>query len=123
MKTILILLFLVSCAHKVEDPRKFKTSSQEFNPYKQEWLVNGGGKTIDKSRVSIPIVINFNESIKAIGVCVLRVNIADREIWVNPKEWEENRDKRKYIINNLLSACYGLSIFNHGYYHYSLNSY
>ena len=123
MKTILILFFLISCAHKTEDPRKFKSSSQVFNPYKKEWLVNGGGQLIDKNRVSVNIPINFNSSIKEIGVCVLRLHLSEREIWVNPTEWEENPDKRKYIMNKLLSACYGMSMFNHGYYHYSLNSY
>lgn len=127
MKTILLLLPLIillsSCASKKYESRKNTKSNTVFNPYKQEWLANGGAIAVREENLKKEIVINFDSSIKGIGLCILREAVEDREILINKNEWDARPDKRTYITNQLLSACYGLSRHEYGYYHYPLISY
>jgi len=91
----------------------FEDTNTAFNPYYVDWVYNGSGRKYMQTVRENVININFSSTLGGntgyVGVCVLRRELKDREILINPQIWDGNEDKRKYIIGHLLSACYSLN--------------
>lgn len=115
---IFILLLLVSCTHtyKVHKTSGIATS---LVPYVENFKLNHPSGNIAREN---PFPVNFTRSTQSAGVCYLRKDIKDREVLINADTWEANPERRQYIVNYLLSACYGFNFNNAPLYEIHLTS-
>lgn len=129
MKFFLLALLLINigCATNSEpviSNKYFESTNSLFNPYYLDWIYNGSGRRYIQTIKENVININFSSTLGGntgyIGVCELRRELKDREILINPQIWDSNEEKRKYIIGNLLSACYSLNSDSYPYSEYVL---
>lgn len=101
---LLTLALLQSCSSTSPmQVHKMSGVSTELQPYVEDFKVNH--PTGEQIQVEIPV--NFSNTVLSHGVCYLRMDLADREILVNRVSWDTFPQKREYIMNYLLSSCYG----------------
>jgi hypothetical protein len=118
-----VLLFQITgCASNSSDSIKnFNEPNPLFNPYVLDWIYNAGGKKyLDGENPSNLININFSETLGgatgSVGICVLRQEITDREIFINQSIWNsQSDDNRTVIIRKLLNACYTINSNSYPY--------
>lgn len=117
---LLALLFLISCASHQTQVHKTSGIAPRLNPYVENFKLNHPS---GKSAAQTAFPVNFSSQVKTVGVCYLREKMADREILINEEIWNNNPEKRQYIVNYLLSACYGFTFATSPYYEIHLTSY
>lgn len=126
MKTLILLItiILASCSSTEKAVKNHDLTNSVFNPYYADWLVNGNGKNLVKDN-DHKININFDSSLGdrngVVGMCILRYEIQDREIFINEAIWNEYPEKRTYIIRTLLTNCYSLDSRSYPFSEFMIN--
>lgn len=118
---LFLLLFLVSCASEKLQLQKTSGIASSLKPYVANFKLNHPSKTRLPLAEFFPV--NFDSQVPTAGVCYLREEVKDREVLVNPETWEKYPEKRQFIIDYLLSACYGLNAKTHPHYQVHLQGF
>lgn len=116
MKNLLLFILIIlsqACSSKTKyDVHQYKGISPELQPFVYEFKVNHPSGSAAKTEIPM----NFVHNLKSYGVCYLRADLEDREILVNRQAWESYPEKREYIMNYLLSSCYGTNALTSPHY-------